>query len=209
VQFVRLTAAQKDVIDQLVRGLPLSAVTPVPKNTTDDPAARKVLEAWHKRINGDHYVVLALHEDADFADIRARGRELKRELEGLKSRPLSDAQGAMVESSLKRLQAALDVVGHASARIEFDGHRGNFRGVARCIAAGLTVTEMERVRDRHLSAHAGAESSAHIKFLSASAFENANDLPQALSNYEHALRLDPMNLKIQQRYWALRRKVGP
>ncbi|MEW6432860.1 MAG: PilZ domain-containing protein [Myxococcota bacterium] len=208
VQFLSLTAGQKDVIDQLVKGLPLTALTPVPKNVTDDVIAKKVLDQWHKRINGDHYVVLALHEDADFADIRARGRELKRELEGLKARPLSDAQAAMVESALKRVQAALDVVGHASARMEFDGNRSNYRGVARCIAAGLTVTEMEALRDKHLAAHPGAESQAHIRFLSAAAFENANDVPQALANYEQALKFDPLNLKIQQRYWALRRKTG-
>jgi len=208
VQLIGLTPAQKDVVDQLVRGLPLSTVTPAPRNTTDDPLARKVLEQWHKRINGDHYVVLALHDDADFADIRARGRELKRELEGLKARSLSDAQLAMVESSLKRVQQALDVVGHALARLEYDGNRGNYRGVARCIAAGLTVTEMEKVRERVLSSHAGAESSAHLRFVSGNAFENAGDLPQALSNFEQALRFDPLNLKLQQRYWALKRKLG-
>ena len=208
VQFLNLTAAQKDVVDQLVKGRPLSSVTPAPRNVTDDVIAKRVLDQWHKRINGDHYVVLALPDDADFADIRARGRELKRELEGLKTRPLSDAQAAMVDSSLKRVQAALDVVGHASARMEFDANRGNYRGVAKCIAAGLTVTEMEQLRERYLNAHSGAESSAHIKFISGNAFENANDVPQALSSYEQALKVDPLNLKIQQRYWALRRRTG-
>lgn len=208
LQFVALNAQQKEVVDQLTKGLPLSSPTPAPNNLTDDHLARKVLEAWAKRINGDHYVVLALHDDSDFADIRARGRELKRELEALKARPLSQAQVAMVDSALKRVQAALESVGNAAARLEFDGHRGNFRGVAKCIAAGLTVTEMEQIRAKFLVAHPGAESSAHIKFLSANAFENAKDLPQAVSNYEQALKQDPMNLKIQQKYWALRRKMG-
>jgi serine/threonine-protein kinase len=208
VQFLNLSAAQKEVIDQLVKGLPMSAATPAPKNVTDDVIARRVLDQWHKRINGDHYVVLALPEDADFSDIRARGRELKRELEGLKRRPLSEAQAAMVESALERVQTALDVLGHPSARMEFDANRGNYRGVARCIAAGLTVTEMERLRERYLKAHPGAESSARIKFLSGKAFEKANDVPQALSSYDQALKQDPMNLEIQQHYWALRRKMG-
>jgi serine/threonine-protein kinase len=208
LQFIALNAQQKEVIDKLMKGLPLSSPTPAPPNVSDDPIARKVLEAWARRINGDHYVVLALHDDADFADIRARGRELKRELEGLKARPLSDAQLAMVDSSLKRVQAALDVVGHAAARLEFDGHRGNFRGVAKCIAAGLTVTEIERIREKFLAAHPGAEGAAQIHFISGNAFEKANELPQALSSFEQALKLDPMNLTIQQRYWALRRKMG-
>jgi serine/threonine protein kinase len=208
VQFHGLTPAQKDVIDQLVKGLPLNSLTPAPRNVPDDGVAAKVLEQWKKRINGDHYVVLALPDDADFADIRARGRELKRELEGLKGRPLSDPQQAMVDSALKRVQAALDVVGHAAVRMSFDANRGNFRGVAKCIAAGLTVTEMEQQREKFIASHPGAENASQIGFLSGNAFEHANELSQALNSYEQALKQDPLNLKLQQRFWALKRKLG-
>ena len=82
----------------------------------------------------------------------------------------------------------------------------NFRGVARCIAAGLTVTELEKARAVFLKSHPGAESQSHVKFVTGNAYEQNHQMLRAVECYEEALKLDPLNLRYQQRYWGLKRK---
>jgi serine/threonine-protein kinase len=81
--------------------------------------------------------------------------------------------------------------------------------VARCIAAGLTVTEIEAARKKFLASHAGAETNAHVKFVTGKAWEGKAAYSQAVDLYEQALQLDPLNLAVQQRYWALKRRPQP
>jgi tetratricopeptide (TPR) repeat protein len=87
-----------------------------------------------------------------------------------------------------------------------DAETGNFRGVARCISAGLTVTTLEEHRARFLARHPGAEAKSHVRAVTARAYEGKGQRAQALESYELALELDPLNLGLQQRYWALRQR---
>jgi serine/threonine-protein kinase len=206
VQFSGLTPAQKDAIGRVVAGLPAHQAPAPPKSEADDRVAEQVLAQYRKRINGDHYVVLALQTDAELSEVRARGREAKRELEGLRARPLSTEQKAQVDTALAKIAAAVEVLGTASRRIDFDANRGNYKGVARCIAAGLTVTEIEAVRAEFLKSHPGVESRGQILSISGNAFDTNHQLAKAVENYEEALTLDPLNLRYQQRYWALKRR---
>ncbi|MBS1148415.1 MAG: Serine/threonine protein kinase [Myxococcaceae bacterium] len=209
VQFATLSAAQKEALERVVQGLPAAKAALPPKSDRDDPIAETTLGQFRKRINGDHYVVLALAPDAEVSEVRARGREARRELEALRSRGLSTGQKAQLETALAKVQAAIETLGTAQIRMAFDAHRGNYKGVARCIAAGITVTEIDAIRATFLNSHAGAEAKAHVKFLGGNAYETNNQVPKALEQYEDALTLDPLNLRYQQRYWALKRKVRP
>jgi hypothetical protein len=177
--------------------------TPAPE---DDPTAEPRLSHYRKRINGDHYVLFALEPDAEFSDIRQRAREAQRELEALKARRLSTQQMAQVLTALDKLQKAADVLGHAPKRIVYDANRGNFRGVARCIAAGLTVTELEQFRKAFLATHTGAEGSAQLHATTGGAWESHGQVGMAADEFERALAIDPLNLTFQQRYWALKRR---
>jgi serine/threonine-protein kinase len=207
VQFVNTTAAFRDQIARAVQGLPVGRPPPPPRGEDDDPAAEPLLEYYRKRINGDHYVVLAMMQDAEVSDLRSRAREARRELESLRARPLSRKQDAQVQTALDRLQAAMEVLGHPARRAEYDARRGNFKGVARAISAGLTVSELESLRALHLSSHPGHETRAQVHFSTGNAWEGDESKTQALEEYEHALALDPLNLRFHQRYWALKRKV--
>jgi serine/threonine-protein kinase len=209
VQFLELNLAQKEALSRMVQGLPaLKAAPAQPRSEGDDRVATTTLEKYAKRINGDHYVVLAVGPECEFSEIKAHAREMKRELEELKQRPVSAKQLEQIENALQRVQQAVDVVGVASKRIEFDANRANFRGVARCIAAGLTVSEIDGARRRYLEQHPGAETQAHVKFVTGNAYDNKGNTALALENYEAALNVDPLNLRIQQKYWALKRRAN-
>ncbi len=207
VQFVEVPAATKDDLARVVAGLPLAAPAAQGRGETDDPSAEPLLSHYRKRINGDHYVVLALGTETEFSDIRARGREAIRDLEALKAKKLSVSQSAQLSAATSRVQQALEVLGNPVSRVEFDANRGNYQGVARCISAGITVTDLEGIRRRFLQAHPSNESRALIHFTTGGAYESKGPTSSALEEYEKALLLDPLNLRYQQRYWGLKKKV--
>ncbi|MBK7860283.1 MAG: protein kinase [Archangiaceae bacterium] len=207
VQFLELNLAQKDAISRMVQGLPAQKAAALIHSEDDDRVAANVLDKYSKRINGDHYVVLSVSPDAEFSEIKAHAREMKRELDELKTRPISRRQSEQIDTALQRVQQAVETVGAASKRLDFDANRANYRGVARCIAAGLTVSEIDAARRRYLDHHPGAETQAHVKFVTGNAYDNKGHAALALENYEAALHVDPLNLRIQQKYWALKRRA--
>jgi len=213
VQFVDTSPAFREAVARAVQGLPLGKSTPArpaARSQDDDAAAEPLLEHYRKRINGDHYVVLSMAQDAEIAGLRARERDARRDLESLRARPLSARQDAQALTALERVGSAIEVLGTAVRRAEYDAYRGNFKGVARCISAGLSVSEMESLRNAYLSSHQGASSKARVHFTTGQAWETKGSSAEALAEYERALTLDPVNLRYHQRYWALRRKVaGP
>ncbi|HYV44070.1 MAG TPA: hypothetical protein VFA20_04370, partial [Myxococcaceae bacterium] len=210
VQFVDTAPSFREAIARTLQGLPVPAPTPAARAVDDDTAAEPLLDYYRKRINGDHYVVLSMAQDSEIADLRARARDARRDLESLRLRRLSPRQEGQVLVALERLGAATEVLGTAQRRAEYDAHRGNFKGVARCISAGLTVSDLENIRAAYMSSHRGADSRAQIHFSTGHAWENKESFGEALAEYERSLALDPLNLRFHQRYWALKRKVaGP
>ena len=79
--------------------------------------------------------------------------------------------------------------------------------MARCIAAGLTVTELDARRERFLKAHPGADTRAHVHRVAGKAWEGKSATTQAVEEYERGLKLDPLNLGLHQAYWALKRRT--
>ncbi len=210
VQFVDLTPELREGVMRVVQGLPVDADKGT-KQATDDAQAEAVLGRYRARVNGDHYEMVGVRPDFDFPEIRQRAHEAQRELEALKARPLSTAQKAQLDAALARIKVALDVVALPGPRTEYDAARGNYRGVARSIAAGLSTLELEKMRQVFLSTRTGAAGSAHVKFLASRAYESARELAKAISACESALELDPLNLSYQQRYAGLLRQMreGP
>jgi serine/threonine protein kinase len=208
VQFVDQDPRFKEAIARIVQGLPPAKPTAIDTPTPDDNLETEPqLEHYRKRIGGDHYVVLALPSDADFSDVRQRAREAQRELEELKAKRLSPRQLAQVNTAIGKVQQSMECLAHAPKRLAYDAHRGNFRGVARCISAGITVTELERLRVEYLITHQNSEAAARIHFTTGTSWESRGQIPMALDEYEQALTGDPLNLTFQQRYWALKRRV--
>jgi serine/threonine-protein kinase len=207
LQFVDLTPVLRDTVTRLIQGLPLTQPTRQQISSTDDPDAEKVLEQFRQRINGDHYVLLGAATDADTPEVRSKAREVIAALDKLKDKSLSANQRTQLDAAVARTKAAADVLGNPLHRAEFDANRGNFRGVMRCLQAGLTVLDLERLRASHLAANPSAQGGAHVKLLTSKAYEAKNQLREALDAVEAALQLDPLNLAYHQRRIQLLKRL--
>jgi serine/threonine-protein kinase len=207
LQFVDLTPVLRDTVTRLIQGLPVSQLPRQQISSTDDPDAEKLLEQFRQRINGDHYVLLGAATDADTPEVRSKAREAIAGLEKLKDKALSANQRTQLDAAVQRIKAAADVLGNPLHRAEFDANRGNYRGVMRCLQAGLTVLDLERLRASHLAANPSAQGGAHVKLLASKAYEAKNQLREALDAVEAALQLDPLNLAFHQRRIQLLKRL--
>ncbi|HYV49452.1 MAG TPA: serine/threonine-protein kinase, partial [Myxococcaceae bacterium] len=111
VQFVDTAPTFREAVARAVQGLPSQKQAPAARNNDDDTAAEPLLDYYRKRINGDHYVVLSMAPDSEIADLRARARDARRDLESLRLRRLSPRQEGQVLTALERLGAATEVLG--------------------------------------------------------------------------------------------------
>ncbi len=214
VQFLELTPPLREAIARLMQGLPPTApppVAPVPPPPTASMASNiqleLVLDRYRDLVKGDHYVMLGATPDADFNDLKAKGRDALKDLENLKGTKLSDAQRAQVDAAVARVKAAIDVLTQPLSRAEFDANRNNPRGIARCIAAGLAVADLDRLRAAYLAAHPGVGGSAHVKLLASKGYEAKGQWKDALDASDAALQIDPLNLQLHQRSTALAKRV--
>ncbi len=206
VQFLDLTPPVKESLDRLIKGLPIKAEVPTVQ-VRADAAAEPIIGKYRDRIRGDHYVMLGAPTDLDFGELRLKARDALRELDALRVRPLSEEQLSQLEAASARIKTAVEVVGTPLARAEFDANRGNFRGVARAIASGLPMTELERLRTAHITAHPGAAGAAHVRLVASKAYEQRQEWKQAVEETENALAIDPLNVALHQRYALLVRKM--
>jgi serine/threonine-protein kinase len=90
----------------------------------------------------------------------------------------------------------------------YDALLGNFRGVEICLAAGLTVTQLEGLRRDFLLRRPNAAGTARVHILTGNAYERNGQLARAVESYERGLAVDPLDLTLLQRYRAVRRILG-
>jgi serine/threonine-protein kinase len=204
VQFVNLNPMLREAIDRLLEGDDTEA--PVP--TTDDLLAGRFLDAAGHRNSQDYYAFLGVASDAECSEVRHRARQALQELDFLTTRPLSARQRQQAAQVREWIEAALTQLGTPARRADYDASRGNFRGVARCLAAGLALPELEALRATYLSSRPKNETAAKLRSVMAASAVRAGQEPRALEEYEAALALDPLNLQIHQIYWQLKYRVA-
>lgn len=207
VQFISPSRAFKEALAQRMGGhapQPRGAGSPTAERL--DSFCEKTLHAWRPKLQSSAYALLGCAEEADFSEIRARLRTVRAELETLKGRELPPSQQRELEHVVARVLEAGESISTPARRAETDAELGNWRGVARCIAAGLTVTELDARRERFLKGHPGADTRAHVHRVAGKAWEGKSATPQAVEEYERGLKLDPLNLGLHQAYWALKRR---
>ncbi|WP_370642033.1 protein kinase [Myxococcus sp. AS-1-15] len=208
VQFVEATLALKSSVDALLRAGPGRRVAlPAAASPSEDKEAARVLEAYRARLTGDHYAVLAVPPDLDMGSLRRCTREARTTLESLRQRPLSSAQSLLLDSVLTRLHEAGEVLGTVTQRALYDAWRGNHRGVARCLEAGLTPEQLESLRREFLTRRPQSAGMARVHYLSGSALEREGQLARALETYERGLALDPLESSLHHRYRSVRRAL--
>src|SRR5215468_1165414 len=200
LQFLEPAPPFKEAVSRRLKGL-----APLTPKGAGDPEVERIL-ARARTAPTDPYTRLGLAIDTEFDDIRARWRELRVELEGIQTRGANPSQQDEAQRLLAKLNETVERIATPTRRVELDAEAGNFRGVARCISAGLTVTVLEQHRARYLATHPGADARAHVQAAAGRGFESSGQRAQALEAYERALELDPLNLGLQQRFWALRQR---
>jgi serine/threonine-protein kinase len=207
VQFRESTPTLRLTLGQLLDGQPVRPPSP-PQTPAEDPEARALLEHYQPRLSGDHYAVLGLAPDAGLEAVRGRARELLAALGAVRREQLGRAQRGPLDTLLARVREAGETLSHLSRRAAYDARLGNFRGVACCLAAGLTATQLEALRADFLLQRPSAAGTAHIHLLTGGALERDGQLAPALEAYERGLALDPLDLNLQQRYRVLRRALA-
>lgn len=205
VEFVNLSPMTQQALECLIEGRPLDPVTaPLP----DDPTAATVLDAWLKRPPKDPYALLNVALDAECSEVRRRARKALANLESISSRPLSARQREQLALARERVAAAAAQLGTPARRAELDATSGNFRGVARCLAAGLALQDLESLRKEYLASRSRNATAAMLHAVSAKARLNAKEEDAALREYEEALTLDPLNMQLHQSYWVLKHRLA-
>jgi serine/threonine-protein kinase len=207
VQFGTLSPEQRAALEAAHQGLKPPETPSGIAQRPDDPTAAEVLKRFTAERATDAYAMLTISKAAPFDAIRDRVRDAKRLLDGLTSRPLSLAQQQALDEARGRLAEVGTTLGSPQTRMEYDAARGNFEGIARCISAGLSVAELEASRMGFLKTHPGIAGKSHGHILAAQTLEARKQMPQALEAYADALRIDPLNLMAQQRYWAVKRQL--
>jgi len=207
VQFVSPSRAFKEALARRMEGQPLDGPGAAPRVERLDPVCEKALASWRPKLAKDPYSLLGCAQEAEFSEIRTRIRVVRTELQKLRDRELAPSQQNELERVLGRLQEAGDAIATAARRADTDAELGNWRGVARCIAAGLTVTELDTRRERYLKSHPGADAKAHVHRVVGKAWEGKSATSQAVEEYERGLQLDPLNLALHQAYSALKRRA--
>lgn len=185
-----------------VRRLIAQALAPPPAEPEPDAELAQLLSRA-AACSRDPYTLLSVHPHADFPEVLQRVTQAERRLEPFWQRPLPAEQRQALEALRGKLEMARRTLGEPMARARFDASRGNFRGVARCIATGMQPSALERLRQAFLATRPDAEARARAIFDEGILLEAQNILDGALSRYAEALRVDPLNISLHRYYQSL------
>ncbi|WP_434383919.1 serine/threonine-protein kinase [Melittangium boletus] len=189
-----------------VQRLIAQALAPAPVEAEPDTELAQLL-ARATACSQDPYSLLAIHPHADFAEVLRRVAQAERRLEPFRQRILPETQRQALEALRGKLDLARRTLGEPVARARFDASRGNFRGVAQCLAAGMPPASVNRLRQAFLAARPEAEGRARALFDKGILMEAQNVLDGAMERYTEALRMDPLNVSLHRYYHALARRL--
>jgi serine/threonine-protein kinase len=151
------------------------------------------LRALEARDGHDPYALLALPPDAEFADVRRTVRALRDELEAMRARPTAADEPGRATALLARVEAAQAALGAPASRLLHDARSGNFRGVARCLAAGVPAELVQARRRELLRSDPAREAEAQRQVARARVARKLGNLAAAVTAYEAALAADPLD----------------
>ncbi len=189
-KFTHLEPQGQALIERVLRGDPL------PRAQLDAEVQR--LNTPQRRDNGaeDLYALLGLPVGADAAAVRRRARECRAKVEDALLGASDDELKARLQRTLLRLEEAWRVLSDPARRVEYDAGRGNFRGIAACLDAGVDPEIVAVCRRRYVEAQPAAVKAAASHAASAAAREEKGELIEALADCELALTLDPLSTEL-------------
>ncbi|MFT3917261.1 MAG: serine/threonine-protein kinase [Anaeromyxobacteraceae bacterium] len=163
----------------------------------------RVLEA---RAGQTPYELLGLKPDAEFSEVRRALKALRDDLEDVRTRPGAPEHPSRAAALLARVDAAQAALGAPPARLAHDAQRGNFRGVARCVSAGVPAALIEARRRSLLAEKPERAAEAQRQLARAQVARRLGNPGAALAAYEAALAADPLDLATLEAWQAYRRE---
>jgi serine/threonine-protein kinase len=213
VQLQLGSSQERLAADALAARLRSPAATPAgDRQTIDGATALRLLESLEQRAAAGHYELLDLPGDVGLPEAREKARGLRRQVEDLRVKLPPQAQVARVAKLLERIEQAALVLGAPGERLLHDARRGNFRGVARCVTAGLPPAVVASRRAAFLAERPGQEARAQQRVARSQVARKMGNAQAALSELEAALQDDPLNLALHQQHAELEqaaRKAEP
>jgi serine/threonine-protein kinase len=194
VQLGPLGPAERAALDDLAAHL---AGTPPPadRETVDGVSALHLLESLERRAAAGHYELLDARLDGGLPEMRERARGLRRQVEDLRAKLPAQAQVSRVTVLLDRIEQAAHVLGTPAERLLHDARRGNFRGVARCVVAGVPAAVVASRRQAFLAERPGQEEEGRRRVARSRVARKMGNDEAALAEMEGALQADPLNLE--------------
>jgi eukaryotic-like serine/threonine-protein kinase len=189
IQFVHVPVATQELLEEAASARDFAPPLPRSKERTE------IVKEMGLADEEDHYKLLGLPPDTDLALAEQRARVYRHELEAAAALETGIARNRLV-SRAAHATVAGRVLGDPVLRAEYDAGLANFRGVARCIAAGLTVVQLEACRKRFLLLKPKAAIDALARINVARVMESNGRADEAFATLEQALSLDPLNLKL-------------
>jgi serine/threonine-protein kinase len=208
VQTAAVGEDERLALDELALRLRAPAPTPARHPTIDGVGALQLLESLEFRAAHGHYDLLDARLDDGLPEIRERGRALRRQVEDLRVKLPPAAQIVRVAALLERIEHAAHVLGTPAERLLFDARRGNFRGVARCVTAGVTQAVVAARRSALLAERPGQEAEAQRRVARAQVARKMGNDEAARAELEAALTADPLNLDLHRELAGLERALA-
>jgi serine/threonine-protein kinase len=205
LQFVDLTPEVRAALTELVDAANPPA-TPARARTAAEVDAR--LDALEARARADAYALLAVAPDVEFSAIRRAAGALREELELLRRHPLDPAHPGRAVALLGRVETAMAAVGAPAPRLAHDARTGNWRGVRRCLKAGVPEALIQARRESILAAEPARKEEAERQLARARVADKLKNSAAAAAAFEAALRADPLDLAAHEAVVAFEEARG-
>jgi len=190
LQFVEATPEARAALTGLAD---LARPAPAPQRPPSAAEVDARLDALEARAGADPYALLSVPPDAEFSAVRRAAAALREELERLHARPLAPAHPGRALGLLVRVEGAVSALGAPASRLAHDARAGNWRGVARCLKAGVPEALVRARRDSLLGAEPGRRAEAERQLARARVAHKLGNAEAAAAAFEAALRADPLD----------------
>jgi serine/threonine-protein kinase len=178
------------------------------RETLDGATALGLLESLEKRAAAGQYELLDVPPDVGLPEAREKARGLRRQVEDLRAKLPPQAQVARVAHLLERIEQAALLLGAPGERLLHDARRGNFRGVARCVTAGVPAAVVESRRRAFLAERPGQEAEARRRLARSQVARKMGNEAAALAELEAALQADPLDLDLHRQHAEMERAAA-
>ncbi|MBI3184092.1 MAG: protein kinase [Myxococcales bacterium] len=152
----------------------------------------------------DLYALIGVSPDAELEAIRAACLSLSAALDPERN----SAEPSRLEIARRRVAAAEELLIDPEAKATFDAKQGNYRGVARCLEAGLEDKVLEELHRQHLASRPHLWTMLKPLRARADERERAGDFRGAAEALALALRLDPLDIELHRRHGRARQRAG-